>query len=110
MKNFKERQYRILKTGINQNLYQPQVKVLWFWMNIDSIHTSHGRAQKAINIHNAKRKIAFMERPDDSPQSEYQGKSKRQVESSAKIGAISIIFAGGLLLGMVVRVVIKLMS
>ncbi|OJV22715.1 MAG: hypothetical protein BGO30_08555 [Bacteroidetes bacterium 41-46] len=110
MKNFKERQYRILKTGINQNLYQPQVKVLWFWMNIDSVHTSHGRAQKGINIHNAKRKKAFAETSDDCPQSDYQGKSKRQVESSAKIGAISLVIVGGLLLGMVIRVVIRLMN
>lgn len=53
MKNFKEKKYRVTRVG---DIYQPQVKWLFWWINLDKAYMSLGEATKAVNIHNAKRR------------------------------------------------------
>lgn len=44
--------YRVKRTAIN--VYQPQVKWVFWWANLDKAYTSLGEATKAIIIHHAK--------------------------------------------------------
>lgn len=44
--------YRVKRTAIN--VYQPQIKWMFWWANLDKAYTSLGEATKAINIHHAK--------------------------------------------------------
>lgn len=55
-KEFKPRQYRIGREG---GIFHPQVKILFFWCNLDKACRSKGEADKVIVLHNAKRAIAF---------------------------------------------------
>lgn len=56
MKEFKEKKYRVTRVG---DIYQPQVKWLFWWVNLHKAYMSYGEATRAINVHNAERKVRF---------------------------------------------------
>lgn len=55
-KVFKPRKYRVVS---NKGAFSPQVKILFFWCNIDKAFRSKGEADKSINRHNSERARRF---------------------------------------------------